>query len=40
MGKALSKHIRVSAIGIYSADGAYPLYKSVLKRLEKMQAEP
>mmetsp|Transcript_62742 Transcript_62742/g.107728 ORF Transcript_62742/g.107728 Transcript_62742/m.107728 type:complete len:276 (-) Transcript_62742:325-1152(-) len=36
LGKALGKHVRVSAVGIYSMDGAYDIYKKVIKKLAEL----
>jgi selenocysteine insertion sequence-binding protein 2 len=36
LGKALGKNVRVSAVGIYSMDGAYDAYKKIVKLLPSL----
>ena len=39
IGKALNKSIKVSAIGIYSSEGAHDMYKKVMKRMDQLREE-
>jgi selenocysteine insertion sequence-binding protein 2 len=36
LGKALGKKVRVSAVGVYSLDGAYDAYKKIVKLLPSL----
>ena len=38
LGRALGKTVKVSAVGLYSADGAFPEYKDVLRRTARLSA--
>ena len=37
LGKALGKKVKVSAVGIYSMDGAYDVYKKIVKTLPSLR---
>ena len=40
LGKALKKSVGVSAVGIYSGDGAHDEYRAVTNRLRDLQKDP
>ena len=40
LGRALRKSVGVSAVGVYSGDGAYDEYRAVTNRLKELQRDP